>query len=405
MAITFINSVNVDNAWGTRTINLYSGDLTQMSPSNYVDFLVVSALPGDYSPTSGSLIGALAAQGVSVQQLSQNKAANYEPGMPCWVSQPIVPPNPGIQFGRILLFEPPLPVTSNAAVDIPDIFQSINCFKGGSGNTTVAMPLVSTGSGGADPSQILMWTFYSAATAACGTFPLMTINIVVYDQSLIQPMTTLFAQLKSNYLNIVTLTTLPDSYQSYAPSAWNAVQGMTLPTGMTKRQAFGVRMYTTNYYGVINPPLYAGNINDPTYIQLMPLYQCIDSGLAVLAGYVGNTYRGESNMSASRIAQYQVGNVILHGAYTSTSNSSTTGFYPGAPFKFIINGVTGRYIAQFSQYPSEKEVLYQRNMTDQCTSASCNSGQTQCNFGTNQVNTNPCSSTVVTLTSRAVEVM
>ncbi|HEX8172020.1 MAG TPA: ADP-ribosyltransferase [Thermoanaerobaculia bacterium] len=402
MTITFLNSVNVDNAWGTRTINLYSGDLSQMSPSNYVDYLVVSALPGDYTPTPSSLIGALAAQGVSVQTLSQNKAASYEPAMPCWISQPVQSSNPNIQFGRVVVFEPPNPVT-NAAQAIPAIFQSINCFQGGSGNTTAALPLVSTGSGGAAPTQIMMWTFYSAATAAATAFPFNTINIVVYSDSLIGPMTTLFAQLASNYTNIQNLT-LPGGYASFASTAWANASSMSRPTGMTVRQAFGINLYTSNYYQTINPPLYHGNINDPTYIALMPVYQCIDAGLAVLPGYSAMTYRGESGMSPQRIAQYTVGNVILHLAYTSTADTQGA-WYQGSLYQFNINGQTGRLIAPYSQIPSENEVLYARNMTDQCTAASCNTGQTQCTFSTTQVNTDPCSSTVVALTTVAAKIM
>jgi hypothetical protein len=372
MSITLINSVSIDNAWGARTLALYSGDLSQMTSANHVD----------------------------LQALSQNKAANYEPAMPCWVSAPVPATNPNIQFSRILLFEPPSPAVSSAPVAVPNIFQAISCFQNGAGNTSVALPLVSTGSGGADPSTILRWIFTSATTAASGAFPLNTINVVVYDASLIGPMTTLFAQLASSYTNILTAA-LPGNYASYAASSWSAVQGMSLPAGMTKRQAFGINIYTSNYYSQINPPLYGGNINDPTYIQMMPLYQAIDAGLFVLPGYVGNTNRGESSMSAARIAQYQPGNVILHYAYTSTSIGS--GF--GGPYHFSIASLTGRQIAQFSQYPGEQEVLYQRNMQDRCVTASCNPGQTSCTFTTTQVNTNPCSASATAHTSVAAYIM
>ena len=402
MSITFISSVNVDNAYGTRTINLYSGDLAQMAPANYVDYLIVSALPGDYTPTPDSLIGALSAQGVSVQALSQNKAASFEPATPCWVSQPVSTSNPNVQFGRIVMFEPASPATA-AAPAIASAFQAISCFQGGAGSATAALPLLCTGTGGADPTQIMTWTFYSAATAASTAFPFNTVNIVVYSQSLIGPMTTLFAQLASSYTNVTTLN-LPGNYSSYAAGAWNAAQNIPRPPGMTVRQVFGVYLYTTNYYQTLNPPLYGGNITDPTYVALMPVYQCVDAGLAVLGGFAGNTYRGEQSMTPARIAQYQPGNVVLHLAYTSTS-SVAGGWFQGSPYKFVIAGTTGRPVASFSQYPSESEVLYRRNMTDRCSTASCNSGQSSCTFTTVEVNTNPCSSTVAAATSLALKVM
>ncbi|HVG25930.1 MAG TPA: hypothetical protein VND45_17365 [Thermoanaerobaculia bacterium] len=404
MPITLIDSVSLDNAYGTRTLSLYSGDLTAMSAANHVDFLAVSAFPNDYAPNPDSLIGALSRQGVSVQQLSQNKAASYEPRMPCWISQQIPPPNPNIQFDRLVVFEPPLPAGQNAPANIPSIFHSISCFRNGTGTTSMAMPLVSTGSGGADPATIMRFLFYSAATAAAGAFPLTVINLVVYDQNLIGPMTTLFAQCKSNYQSLVTLQ-LPGNYQSYAAGTWQAAQSIARPAGMTVRQVFGVRLYTTEYYRVLNRPLWGNNINDPTFIALMPAYQAIDAGLSVLPASARTSYRGESTMDAQRLAQYQVGNVVLHLAYTSTADPAG-GWWNTAPFKFVIGGATGRWVAPYSQYPPENEVLFGRNMTDRVTSRSCNSAQSQCTFGSTQVNTNPCAASDTALfTHVAREVM
>jgi hypothetical protein len=49
-----------------KEIESLEGELTELSPADLVDVLVVSAFPGDYIPTPTSLIGALAARGVSV---------------------------------------------------------------------------------------------------------------------------------------------------------------------------------------------------------------------------------------------------------------------------------------------------------------------------------------------------
>ena len=105
MALTVLNSMTIDHAGGgTRTIDLCHGDLTDLSSADQVDYIAVSALPGDYTPTPDSLIGALNAKGVSVQAESGNKAANYEPTMPCWVSQDLS--SKGLNFSRFVLFEP-----------------------------------------------------------------------------------------------------------------------------------------------------------------------------------------------------------------------------------------------------------------------------------------------------------
>ncbi|HVV72574.1 MAG TPA: hypothetical protein VHI52_13925, partial [Verrucomicrobiae bacterium] len=142
MGLTVLSSLTIDHpGGGTRTLQLCQGDLSNMSPADQVNILVVSALPGDYSPSQGSLIGALYNKGVSVQQLSTNKAHCYEPVLPTWISQPITNPQPGIEFNQIMVYEPANPATTSAQL-VGAIFTSLQAFQGTT-VTTVAMPLVS----------------------------------------------------------------------------------------------------------------------------------------------------------------------------------------------------------------------------------------------------------------------
>ncbi|NII29205.1 hypothetical protein HB364_29265 [Pseudoflavitalea sp. X16] len=388
MALQLIDSFTIDNATSAPVLQLCMGDLTNMAPTDAVTFLVVSALPGDYSPTQGSLIGALSQAGVSVQQLSQNKAANYEPKTPCWISNTVGTPSPGIQFSRILLFEPANP-SQTATGLVWSIFQALNCFQGNT-STSVALPMICTGSGGASYQAIMQALFYAATYAGSLTaYPMPTIKLVAYNSSQLALVQPTFTALKGTYQNLVNLN-LPGGYQSYAPSAWNAVQGISLPAGLTKRQAFAVRMYTTNYYSTINSVL--RNPTDPSYATMMPLFSAIDSGLFNIAASPGMTYRSESNMSPQRIAQYAPGASILHLAYTSTARPAG-GWYNG-PYKFDINGITCRGVNFVSQYPSENEYLYPRNMIAVVNNRSCNGNNSQCTFTMTETPVNYCSATV-----------
>ena len=76
---------------------LYQGDLSSMPPEEAVDVLVVSAFPDDYTPTPGSLIGALAKKGVSLAGLAEKKAVDLRGNYACWLSEEIMSPDPGIQ--------------------------------------------------------------------------------------------------------------------------------------------------------------------------------------------------------------------------------------------------------------------------------------------------------------------
>jgi hypothetical protein len=87
-------------------IELRQGDLTNLGSDEAVDLLVVSAFPNDFTPTSGSLIGALYERGLSVRELSGDKDIDIRDNYSCWLSKPIAEVAAGLRFGRILCFEP-----------------------------------------------------------------------------------------------------------------------------------------------------------------------------------------------------------------------------------------------------------------------------------------------------------
>lgn len=276
MAMTLLDSVAIDHPGAiARNFNLYVGDVADMTGHN-VDVLAVSCLPGDYTPSPGSVLGALAARGVSVQAMSGNKAANYEPDLPCWISNPVSNPQPGIAFSRVLVYEPASPATNSVNL-VSAIFTALSAFRG-SAQTSVAMPLVSTGSAGADPSLIMRALFFAAVSwGSRAAFPLSTINLVLYqgNPQLNAQLQALFADLKNRYQHVDTIP--PSNYVSQAKSI--ADKG-GFPSYLTYRQVWGIALYTTNYAYTVNPVLRASNITNADYQALMPVFEWIDSGLA-----------------------------------------------------------------------------------------------------------------------------
>ena len=174
---------------------LYQGDLTLLTAGEVVDFLVVSALPGDYTPTPGTLIGALNNIGVSVQNLSQNPAATY-PDYNCWVSQPIS----NQSFSQLIVFES---TGQDAPTNIPGILSTLQAYWPNPHQGSeypyvdIAQPLISTGSAGGNPTDVLTALFDSAEGVLSGTYNVGCVMTVIYDQSLVQQMTTLFNSLNS----------------------------------------------------------------------------------------------------------------------------------------------------------------------------------------------------------------
>ncbi|MDF2192572.1 ADP-ribosyltransferase domain-containing protein [Paraflavitalea sp. CAU 1676] len=389
MALQIIDSLTIDNAVSTPQLQLCMGDLTNLSPADQVDFLVVSSVFGNYTPCSTSLIGSLNQAGISVQTLAQNKAASYAPNLLCWISQTISSSNPGIQFSRILVYERPLWVEMGFT-PAWQIFQALNCFQA-STSTSVAIPMVSAGSGGgASLPFIMQMLFYAAVYAgSLPSYPLSVIKLVAYNSSQLAQVQPIFAALKSAYLGLIGLPNLPGDYLRYAPAAWIDIQGINLPATLSRRQAFALRVYTSEYHRVINHVL--RNPNDPNYAAMMPLFSTIDSGLSNIPRSPGMTYRGEHHMSAERISQYSPGLNIRHQAYTSSQRPAGA-IYNAANYKFNINGVTARQVAFLSEYPAENEYIYHRSMLVNVTSQSCNPTKSQCTFGVTETPINYCSS-------------
>ncbi len=370
MSLKLLDSIDIYYGTTKRTLQLCQGDLSNMALQDAVDFLVISALPGDYSPTSESLIGALNAHGVSVADLSQNKAADYEPAMPCWVSHQVDSKDPGIQFKRILLFEPSNPKTK-AAQYVKFIFKGLYCFQAGVKDTTAAIQMVCTGAGGADPSDILTALFYAAAHWQAQDFPLNIVKIIVYKQSETASLQKVFTKNKNNYSNLQNLK-LPGLYPHLAISAWDWASQIVLPPYLTKRQAFGIRIYSTNYYTKINTVLRNKDYSDLEYQQMLPLFESIDSGLANIPPCVAMTYRGETNMSQQRLDEYVPDNDVRQLAYTSTA-SVQGGWYNNSKYQFDINGKLGCSIKDYSCYPNENEVLYHRDLIEHINTKQLNS--------------------------------
>ncbi len=147
-----IDAITVRNRGREQSITLHVGDLSSLPREEAVDVLVVSAFPGDYFPTSTSLIGALEKKGVVVASLACDKEVDLRGFSSCWLSRPI--DVPGIHFKRILCFEPK--VRGKAPELVGDIFRSIIPFTAGIPPVArIAMPLVASGDQGEPPQKML----------------------------------------------------------------------------------------------------------------------------------------------------------------------------------------------------------------------------------------------------------
>lgn len=147
-----------------KIISLCEGDLTGTKPSEHTDFLIISALPGDYSPTKGSMVRALSNKGISISMESTKKAADYREDLDCWITGQISGVT-GVECDYILVFEPQNPKTS-ALGKVENIFKAIKRFiPEPQMPISINSSLLCTNSGGVSGEDILKGLFN--ASKAC----------------------------------------------------------------------------------------------------------------------------------------------------------------------------------------------------------------------------------------------
>jgi hypothetical protein len=171
-------------------VGLFQGDLTAMSSAEHVSVLVISALPGDYTPTPGSMIAALAAKGVSVGDLAKTPAVDMRQQHKCWLSQSVQ----GQDFDQLLVLETS---GAEAAANIPGLFAGLaTAVPSPPANMTVASALLSTGSAGAQPADVLTALFNGAKASMEGGYGLTGLKVVVFKAAWISSLVTKFDELK-----------------------------------------------------------------------------------------------------------------------------------------------------------------------------------------------------------------
>lgn len=128
-----------------RKIELFNGDLSALTKDQFVDLLVVSAFPNNYTPTANSLIGALHQKGLSVYDLSLDKSEDMRQELGCWFSKELSPEfQSTLNIKRILCFEP-LTQSASASEVVGNIFRCINNFVFNEALNNVALPIVASG--------------------------------------------------------------------------------------------------------------------------------------------------------------------------------------------------------------------------------------------------------------------
>lgn len=193
--LTVVDTLVVNQGSSLARIEFCVGDLTAIEAKDAVDVLIVSAFPNNYPPLPGSLIGALARKGLSVEELARRKEVDLRQSFSCWMSPLLKDLRQGLHFARILCFEPYCRGTPAELVG--DIFRSLAPFFGGHPPIrTVATPIPATGYQGVDPVKMLRLLVEAAVQWMAVGMPLARLKIVCLPGPNVEALQNAFQDLK-----------------------------------------------------------------------------------------------------------------------------------------------------------------------------------------------------------------
>jgi hypothetical protein len=194
-----ISELTIQRARGNAVIQFLQGDLSAIPADHRTDILVLSAFPGCYLPTEGTLIGSLYDKGLDVEMLSGHKQADLREQLDCWLSQPLDKSlQKKLNIKRILCFEPGRQINASQEL-VGNIFRCINTFAFDDKNNVVAMPMVASGCQAVAEEAMLPALLDAGIFWLESGLPLVCIKFVIYREEQVAMARKIFEKVKKKY--------------------------------------------------------------------------------------------------------------------------------------------------------------------------------------------------------------
>lgn len=135
------------------------------------------------------------------------------------------------------------------------------------------------------------------------------------------------------------------------------------PCRLEDIELMAILAYTGNLFATLNSDLRTKNSDSWEYKLYLPYIGTMERALAKLKEHQQVVYR-KAKLSPQIVEQYKVGETIVDPAYISTSRSKSYTNPTNADrdrVVFEILSKSGKYVAPFSIYSNEEEVLFQPN--------------------------------------------
>ncbi|MBD2754950.1 toll/interleukin-1 receptor domain-containing protein [Spirosoma validum] len=194
-----LSQIIIPRPEGNATIQLLSGDLTDIPKEFAVDILAISAFRGDYRTTRKTLMNALFNVGISVADLAEDKEVDLVNQVSCWLSKPLTDEQQAhFNIKKILCFEP-VGSVDDVDTEVGNLFRAINTFAIDAHHDDIAMPVLTTGDRGFPIEAMLPALLETAIFWLETGLPLKSLKLVLHRDEQVQKGLPIFETVKELY--------------------------------------------------------------------------------------------------------------------------------------------------------------------------------------------------------------
>lgn len=372
-----------------RYIEFLQGEPTALPHESAVEYLCLISQGGDYTPTEGSVFALLQARGVVVSDLAIKPAFRLPKPYEGWVSEPL-PVSAGLPFSRLLMLDIPAPLSTQAPQQAERLLRALQlvCRQRA---TTVAIctdyPALI-----ADISGYFSWVrmlFYAATHyGSLSRWEVSRICLFLSPGLSGEQINLHLRKFEFDYDNPLAGVVVTEGYTPWKEALdlirWDGAKYKD--ETLTERQRVMVFWWTTNSYAKVQRALRLNDVNAPEFIQYQSCITGISTALDNLPDLDSPVpVLRTQNITDAALNDYRRRTEMYHPGFTATCLDTL--FAPQeSPACLRIRSRTGKIIIHLSEYPEEREVLFDAGMTDRATDDILSPGEiSYLNMDTGQV--------------------
>lgn len=320
------------------------------SEKNKYNYLIVSI---DSSWTNNPLLVSLENAGVNVDKLLSSPAADFRPSLPCFVTEEITEAR-NLSFSRLVVLELSDSAQEKLPEDLWTAFQSLSIFVDKDKKNSILLP-INENLSEAYQKHTLRMAFYSSMSLA-SRYGWKQISIVGKFENI----DTLSAEFQNHAAKYKNAYTAPFDARAALRDAGITPKEKQIKSSsiLTDRQIKAIKSYTTIAYSQMNSALRNGDIFSYDYIEIQATIEALSTALYFLPNEINPKCYRRLNPWPGAEEIYTAGNDVLELSYSSTSRKDTPFF---GKWSLTIDGLLGKFIAPYSQFTSEEEILFDKN--------------------------------------------